>query len=353
MSNLTDTGKNAVNKAATVSTSTTVENTAEKVLQGVKIMTPGEFVRDGRRWFRRPDGIEQTVVDVPLQKRLIDISADQKAHPEEYHTRWLANCVNTDEADWNSAKIGVFECYKRASLATPMMILEAESPTAALLAGPVANLIMQQRSNPNKTIESAMALITKAVAELRKTDDRINDISLDNVEKCLKSADYAAHGKTTFADKASTLVDIKSAVRNEGFQYRLLQPWSGWYGYCAFVRECLGLDMEQWNDYLPDEQAARSCHLVWYGEKVAVVCNRPSSMSVESQDDQNNTNRIRFHNEDGPVLKYRNKPWALYYIHGFQVDKQIVEAPQTQTVEQIEKEGNQEIKRIRIERFVS
>lgn len=56
------------------------------------------------------------------------------------------------------------------------------------------------------------------------------------------------------------------------------------------------------------------------------------------------------HNEDGPALEWADgtKAWA---IRGVQVDEQIVMAPETQTIQQIDDEENIEVKRIRIERF--
>lgn len=43
--------------------------------------------------------------------------------------------------------------------------------------------------------------------------------------------------------------------------------------------------------------------------------------------------------------------WTLWNINGVNVDEQIVMQPETQTVQQIKSEENEEVKRIRIERF--
>ena len=43
--------------------------------------------------------------------------------------------------------------------------------------------------------------------------------------------------------------------------------------------------------------------------------------------------------------------WKLWSIGGVSVDEQIVMTPETQSVAQIDGEGNQERKRVRIERF--
>ena len=58
----------------------------------------------------------------------------------------------------------------------------------------------------------------------------------------------------------------------------------------------------------------------------------------------------RLHNETGPSIAYPDG-WSLYYWHGVSVTQQIVEAPETITVEQIEKEANAEVRRVMIERY--
>ena len=58
----------------------------------------------------------------------------------------------------------------------------------------------------------------------------------------------------------------------------------------------------------------------------------------------------RLHNEAGMSVKYRDG-WGVWSIGGVTVDEQIVMQPESQTVEQIGGEQNEEMKRIRIERF--
>ncbi len=56
------------------------------------------------------------------------------------------------------------------------------------------------------------------------------------------------------------------------------------------------------------------------------------------------------HNSTGPSVKFRDG-WCLWTLNGLPVDEQIVMKPETQSIEQINKEKNQDIKSIRIERF--
>lgn len=56
------------------------------------------------------------------------------------------------------------------------------------------------------------------------------------------------------------------------------------------------------------------------------------------------------HNESGPSVLWSDG-YALWTIRGVTVDEQIVMRPETQTIEQIREEENEEVKRIRIERY--
>lgn len=72
------------------------------------------------------------------------------------------------------------------------------------------------------------------------------------------------------------------------------------------------------------------------------ACERPMRCELDDA--------MRPHSEDGPAYETRDG-WKLWYINGVEVDQQVVESPETQTIDQINNEGNEEAKRIRIERY--
>jgi hypothetical protein len=57
----------------------------------------------------------------------------------------------------------------------------------------------------------------------------------------------------------------------------------------------------------------------------------------------------RLHSLDDAAVKWEGEEY--YYVEGVKVDRQIVVSPETQTIEQINKEPNEEVKRIRISQF--
>ena len=58
----------------------------------------------------------------------------------------------------------------------------------------------------------------------------------------------------------------------------------------------------------------------------------------------------RLHNESGIALAYPDG-WGIWALNGVRVDEQIVMRPETQALKQIDNEKNEEVRRLRIERF--
>lgn len=115
--------------------------------------------------------------------------------------------------------------------------------------------------------------------------------------------------------------------------------WRTWSGYYAGA-ELLGVKFDQdkyelfrdWNNRAP----------VWCAYNgLCVVSRNPTEIHWQDQE---------LHNESGPAVRYVDG-WGAWAINGVQVDEQVVMRPETQTIQQIRAEENQEVKRVRIERF--
>jgi hypothetical protein len=76
-------------------------------------------------------------------------------------------------------------------------------------------------------------------------------------------------------------------------------------------------------------------------EKFCIVSDFPDKLKVDE--------RNRPHCEDGPSHRWRDG-WSIYHLRGVVVTRQIVEQPQTLTIEQIRAEQNAEVRRLMIER---
>jgi hypothetical protein len=118
--------------------------------------------------------------------------------------------------------------------------------------------------------------------------------------------------------------------------------WAGYDAYLTAFRDVLGLRLPQHEAYRAWERCAKSGGFRWVHPKFCMVSDFPERLKI---DDQN-----RPHSDDGPSHRWRDG-WELYYWHGVAVTEQIVMAPETLTVAQIEAETNVEVRRVMIERY--
>ena len=116
------------------------------------------------------------------------------------------------------------------------------------------------------------------------------------------------------------------------------RSWSGWYEAAKY----LGAEMDE--DCLRDlSDFSRACPYLRYDDDTLQVFVSRNPVEVHIEDDQ-------LHNDSGPSMVYADG-FKLYDIEGVSVDEQIVMSPETQTIEQIHNEENEEVRRIRIDRF--
>ena len=120
--------------------------------------------------------------------------------------------------------------------------------------------------------------------------------------------------------------------------------WFLWY--CSYVvmydfASQIGLEMDKekletfllWN---------RCCPFVLFNEDTVYVSKKPEELHF-------NDNQV-LHNDAGMSVRYADD-WGIWTFNGVSVDEQIIMKPETQTIEQIREEQNEEVKRIRIERY--
>lgn len=135
---------------------------------------------------------------------------------------------------------------------------------------------------------------------------------------------------------------IAERIRREWGQYRGGNLWAAWFAYVTFLRDVMNWEHPVLERFAADEAMCLNCNMYWPGTSFVVVCDRPEHISMD--DDK------KLHNEHGMAAKWRDG-WGLWMIGGVSVDEQIVMTPESQTLDQIKNEENEEVKRIRIERY--
>lgn len=120
--------------------------------------------------------------------------------------------------------------------------------------------------------------------------------------------------------------------------------WSTWFASYAAMYDFadrIGLEMDQ------DKLKAfllwgNSCPFILFNEDRVYVSKSPISLHF-------NDNR-QLHNDSGMSCEFSDG-WGIWNIDGVSVDEQIVMRPETQTIDQIRKEENEEIKRVRMNQY--
>lgn len=114
------------------------------------------------------------------------------------------------------------------------------------------------------------------------------------------------------------------------------QAWAGWYEGA----KAIGVEFNK-EKYEKLRNWCLHCTFVVPYDELCVYSDRP--VSIKWDDSQ-------LHCEDGPAILYSDG-WSVWSIRGVRVNEQIVMRPETQTIQQINSEKNEEVRRIRIDRF--
>ncbi len=147
--------------------------------------------------------------------------------------------------------------------------------------------------------------------------------------------------KVLIADSPFHANKIKNKIENGG---SMVAYWSGWYASCVAMCDfCQNIDLDvdksKYNDLY---DWVYCCPYILFNETDVIVSKKPIEVHFNDMG--------QLHNESGKSIKFSDG-WGTWTLNGVRVDKQIVMSPETQTMEQINKEGNEEVKRIRIERY--
>ncbi len=252
--------------------------------------------------------------------KITSITKAQAARFPEWVEKYIQLGLSTEPADFDAATAAALRAYELCNLGKPMVVLRMGSPYAATVGGCIAWAMLREIAG-------------------NKVGSQVRSQVGSQVRSQVGSQVWSQVGSQVWSQVWSQVrSQVWSAMNND----RGGAFWASWIAYVAFMRDVLG-----WNDpvlerFEIDETLAKSCGWVWWHENVLAISDRPS---VIRRDDQG-----RLHCADGPAIAYRDG-WAIHAVHGVVVPSDIIESPQSITVERIGKEGNAEIRRVMIERY--
>jgi hypothetical protein len=113
--------------------------------------------------------------------------------------------------------------------------------------------------------------------------------------------------------------------------------WIGFYDY--FQRNLKLPEPEKISGLV---SAAKECGWWWPFENAVIITSKPTAIHRDEN--------FRLHSEDGFSLVYPDG-WGIHAWHGVRVPANVIEQPNTITIEQIRKEENAEVRRVMIERM--
>jgi hypothetical protein len=218
--------------------------------------------------------------------------------------------------------------YSMANLDKPEVIF-ADSPAD------MTNKALKLNSLGFITPEQWQTIEQKAGVSTQRTDEYVH---------------YKVTGEQPLVDDLATidtlvtetLEQYKSDVDNLRYYLSSDFLYSYWLqGSLAYAEACIAHDIEvdmESVELLRDFGQMISCAIVYDG--VAIVSENPVEVHWDAENECLN-------NPEGPAILYPDG-FAVWAIGGVIVDEQIVMRPETQTLEQINKEEDQEVKRLRI-----
>ena len=286
------------------------------------------------------------------KRDLYELTPEHTAQLKPWADRWIANamsCEAMDDADRAATREAVLGMYTAAKLAPPKAIVFVPSPIVLAFAGGFAAGIWYLAKNP-QALGAATSAAATSDATYAATRAATRDATRASTRAATRDATYAATSDATSAATRSanerrheTLVRfLLACAANHYNMWDGGNQWSAYVSYLSFFRHVAALELPEYERFKHYETAAERAGPRIMHPDFCMVSDRPERILVDEQ--------RRPHCEDGPSHCWRDG-WALWHWHGVRVSRQVIEFPQTLTLEQIKAETNAEVRRIMRERF--
>lgn len=234
---------------------------------------------------------------------ITNLTDEQIARFPEFVKKWTDIGLCTDPADRPRAEVGVRLAYEIAGLPHPKHIVWCDSPLSMGLTRAIVMGLGSIDVGDQKKV-SVGASVGASVW------DSVRDSVWDSVRDSVWDSAYGQHdsGWLSFYEYFALACSLSIETQNLSGLFEVAKSANWW---------------------LPHE------NICWISERHHVL-------------DRND--RGQLHCDVGPALSYPDG-WSIWSIDGVRVDEQIVMRPETQTIDQLKSEENEEVRRIRIERF--
>ncbi len=315
-------------------------------------------------------------------QQLLSMTPKLKARMKPWNNQWATVWLSTEPADFDAAEAAISECYCFLGLDPPKRFVRVGSPLVCAVAGSIASGLLRGDEIDrmadevlNQTLgDSIRGAVERAVGSATGSApgrtaptvaDRRLDFAIDRairgtVDSAIRRAvDYAANetvsnavnrtfdravGRAVHETIEHTVGDAARGILSNWHHYMGGQFNALWHAHSGFFREVCGLDLpaDLWARARAYDRAQASCGSWYPHADFCIISDRMLGCSRNQ--------RGRLHGEHGPALQWRDG-WSIYAIEGVRVPDNVVLTPEEQTIEEIDGESNEEVRRVRIERY--
>lgn len=277
-----------------------------------------------------------------MVERLDSLTPEQEALLPVWADLWTKIGLSCDPLNFPRAKQAVEMAYEAGGLKLPQHYFVADSPVSgammAVLLKKVANYNSEQdrASDPDPLVSTEGKFQGQSWFDIwEKICESAQNEVLDAITELTEARGNRGKLLTSLLSRISPS-DLSTAFgEQQGGSHA-----AGWMSYYSFFYHACHLDaVEPLRGLM---QLSRNSG--WWAAYEDVVILQHRHCNLHLDDDG------RLHNEEDFAVEYRDG-WGVYAINGVLLDEQIIRRPETQTIDQLKNEENEEVKRIRIDRY--
>lgn len=267
---------------------------------------------------------------------LTELTSEMKAAIPAWNKKWIKIGHSTEPIDMEKAIDAIKLEYEVANIKPPPRerFVYCSNPLVLVLANSIGTLVYNaDRRNLKEKPEKERLFHNKGVdQELRKVVSQATSIDVTapgDMERYLECHhDYTSEISSTWDQTIGGNL------------------WCWYPAWRMFFLEVCGVEeLRECKALHARVQTSLNCG--WWSPHThfALVCDRPRELHFDPE-----AANYQLHNDSGPAVVYGDH-YKLWYLHGFAVDEQLVMRPETQTLEQIQSETNNDIRAIRMQRY--
>jgi len=303
-----------------------------------------------------------------MKKRLEQLPPELAAKLPAIRAKWIALGLSTERVERAKVEAALAKMYGQVNKPKPRFTIMLRSPLEAVTAVGLMRLgVFDKISNAQVSDQVSDQVRDQVSDQVRaqvrdqvraQVSDQVSAQVRDQVRAQVSdqvsdqvsaqvSAQVSDQVRAQVSDQVSAQVRAQVSDQVSDQVSEIFSNW-WWWEFGQFgtwlnsfydIFSELGVDISPLDGVKEYNLCAGMSFLFW---DWAVVSDRPAEIHRDE--------RGRLHRLDGPALRYLDG-FSIYAVHGVRCAADIIENPKSITVSRIEKETNQELRRVMIELY--